>query len=100
MSKFQKKPVMVNAIPVDELLLAFANDWSALPVWAKDAYNDGTIRAITSSGFTVGTLEGPLEASLGDILIRGIKGELYPCKPDIFGETYEAVDQPAGKDMK
>lgn len=37
------------------------------------------------------TLEGPLEASEGDYIIRGVAGEYYPCKPDIFKQTYEAV---------
>lgn len=35
------------------------------------------------------TLEGPMTASKGDFIIRGVKGELYPCKPDIFWKTYE-----------
>lgn len=39
----------------------------------------------------VGTLEGPYEAADGDYIITGIKGEKYPCKPDIFEATYEAV---------
>ena len=39
------------------------------------------------------TLEGRLEASVGDYIIRGIKGEYYSCKPDIFSATYEAVDK-------
>ncbi len=38
------------------------------------------------------TLEGTLRASLGDWIIKGIKGELYPCKPDIFEQTYEKVE--------
>ena len=40
------------------------------------------------------TLEGVMTASLGDWIIRGVKGEFYPCKPDIFAATYEAVDTP------
>ncbi|MDX5708967.1 hypothetical protein SIK39_16105 [Clostridioides difficile] len=38
------------------------------------------------------TLEGPLKASIGDWIITGVRGEQYPCKPDIFEKTYEAVD--------
>ena len=41
---------------------------------------------------TIDTLEGVMTASEGDFIIRGVKGELYPCKPDIFAATYEAVD--------
>jgi hypothetical protein len=40
----------------------------------------------------VQTLEGPLVVSDGDWIIRGVKGEFYPCKPDIFAATYEAVE--------
>ena len=46
---------------------------------------------ITDSAF-IETLEGRMEAKPGDWIIRGVKGELYPCKPDIFEATYEAVD--------
>jgi len=41
----------------------------------------------------ISTLEGTHEAKRGDWIIKGIKGELYPCKPDIFEATYEAVDE-------
>lgn len=40
----------------------------------------------------VETLEGPLHVSRGDWIIRGVKGEIYPCKPDVFAETYEAAE--------
>ena len=42
-------------------------------------------------GFTIETLEGEHLARIGDYIIQGVKGELYPCKPDIFEQTYEAV---------
>jgi len=41
---------------------------------------------------TIKTLEGPLEAQRGDWIIKGTKGEFYPCKPDIFEEIYESVN--------
>ena len=43
------------------------------------------------SSLLIGTLEGPHIASLGDYIIKGIKGEFYPCKPDIFKSTYDPV---------
>ncbi|MGL4913913.1 MAG: hypothetical protein ACRC3Y_15940, partial [Romboutsia sp.] len=46
----------------------------------------------TEVEFTVQTLEGPLKASVGDWIITGIRGEQYPCKPDVFEKTYEPVD--------
>jgi hypothetical protein len=39
----------------------------------------------------IGTLEGPHQASVGDYIIKGVKGEFYPCKPDIFEATYEEI---------
>lgn len=47
---------------------------------------------MTESAFWVRTLEGEMRCGYGDWLIRGVKGEVYPCKPDIFEMTYEAVD--------
>lgn len=41
------------------------------------------------------TLEGELRADVGDVIIRGIKGELYPCKPDIFYATYDIIKEDA-----
>jgi hypothetical protein len=46
----------------------------------------------TKKAMTIETLEGPIHASLGDWIITGIKGEQYPCKPDIFAATYERAD--------
>jgi len=43
----------------------------------------------------IGTLEAPMRVNVGDWIIRGVKGEIYPCKPDIFATTYEPVDQTA-----
>jgi len=48
----------------------------------------------TDHELVVETLEGPLKASPGDFIITGVKGEVYPCKPDIFAATYEAADEP------
>lgn len=39
------------------------------------------------------TLEGVMDASIGDWIIKGVNGEFYPCKPDIFEKTYEAVEE-------
>ncbi|WP_105140126.1 hypothetical protein [Streptococcus suis] len=47
---------------------------------------------IPSGKLSVVTLEGVMTAKKGDYIIKGVRGELYPCKPDIFAETYERVD--------
>ena len=45
-----------------------------------------------SSDLLIQTLEGEMIASKGDYIIKGIKGEIYPCKPDIFKDTYDLVE--------
>lgn len=85
MKQYRKKPVVVEAIQWDgtremaqQLLLIDGLNGLILP-------ND--------QGFTfkINTLEGRMVVSPGDFLIKGVKGEYYPCKPDIFAQTYEAV---------
>jgi hypothetical protein len=88
--KFRKKPVVIDAVPVTHLISDAAHNWHALPDWFRDAYEAGNL-VIAPGGISIKTLEGTMMADLGDILIRGIKGELYPCKPDIFAATYEPV---------
>lgn len=88
MARYRKKPVEVEAWQVgsDE----------PMPVWFWEAYHDGVVRPvdklISKSGCIIKTLEGDMTASIGDFVIRGVKGELYPCKPDIFEQTYEVVE--------
>lgn len=55
---------------------------------------DGELRGLPEFGvnfITIITLEGEMNASPGDYIIRGVQGEFYPCKPDIFEQTYEVV---------
>ena len=59
--------------------------------YASDAWDEYT-RIVKDEGLKIITLEGPMLASIGDYIIKGIKGEFYPCKPDIFEATYEAVE--------
>lgn len=53
----------------------------------------GGIARIDDKKLVIPTLEGDLNASVNDWIIRGIQGEYYPCKPDIFAETYEVVEE-------
>lgn len=89
MDKFRKKPVVIEAIQwtgenSDECL-DFA-DSGEYPVWGADFMVNTNQKIIY-----ITTLEGVMTASVGDWIIRGVKGELYPCKPDIFEATYEPV---------
>jgi hypothetical protein len=88
-SRFRKKPVVVEAVQWtgrnrDEVI-AFLGDERRCVVPL-----DGPPNALAH--VTIDTLEGRMFASAGDWIIRGVKGELYPCKPDIFAATYEAVE--------
>ena len=49
----------------------------------------------TDKELDIETLEGTMHASVGDYIITGVRGEQYPCKPDIFEQTYEPADAPA-----
>lgn len=89
MPKFRKKPVVVEAV----LYIGGGNVAGEVPEWlwqAMLAKNAGATNG--ADPFIIHTLEGDHVASPGDWIIQGVKGELYPCKPDIFAATYEAVD--------
>ena len=90
MSRFRKKPVVIDAWNVKFLCRCAGEEWLSLPTYITDAYEKG-ILLFCPEHISVKTLEGTMRAELDDMLIRGINGELYPCKPDIFEKTYEAV---------
>lgn len=79
--KVRKRPVEVEA----QGPLTYDNA-ASLAHWCGGGVN----RALDT--VIIPTLEGTLSASLGDYIIRGVAGEFYPCKPDIFERTYEVID--------
>ena len=83
MDKFRKKPVVIEAMQYDGHNATAVMAWAKLPEISEDF----------TGGIEIKTLEGTMRADPGDWVIRGVKGELYPCKPDIFAATYE----PAGE---
>ncbi len=91
MSKFRKKPVVIEAVRVSAALRAASNDWRGLPPWLSAAYEAGKVLFVEKH-IEILTLEGRMQADYEDWIICGVKGELYPCKPDIFKATYDAVD--------
>lgn len=90
--RYRKKPVVIDAIPCSDAIHAFNSDWGALPKWLADAYEKGGV-VPTGTGIYLPTLEGSMLAAPGDWIICGIKGEVYPCRRDIFEETYEVVHE-------
>jgi hypothetical protein len=83
LKKYQKRPVVVQAIKYNGTK-ASATAIEALFAQAV-TYIDGKLQ--------VATLEGTMTANAGDFIIKGTKGEVYPCKPDIFESIYDAVDE-------
>lgn len=90
--KYRKKPVVVDVNPVKELLTNAAGDWYKLPKYIIDEYDKGNVLFCDLS-IKIYTLEGWMRAGFGDLIIQGVNGELYPCKPDIFEKTYEKVEE-------
>jgi hypothetical protein len=93
MPKFRKKPVVIearqwfggapNAGPIIDWILS---EGERAARWDDPETESG------AGVIQIDTLEGTMLASPGDWIIKGVSGEFYPCKPDIFEQTYEAVD--------
>lgn len=98
--QWRKKPVVIEAYQWKESdsLNLRGKGWPHWLVAATRGGDDGSDQIVTQSfeGYaTIKTLEGEMRADIGDWIIYGVKGELYPCKPDIFAATYEPADEPA-----
>ncbi len=83
MPKFRKKPVVIEAIQ-----FTGKNDKECLE-FCPIAFDP----EIANPGLVIPTLEGSMTVSVWDWIIKGVQGEFYPCKPDIFQKTYDAVDE-------
>ncbi len=88
MPKFRKKPVVIEAVQ----WTGTAESWNAIMRLGEVPWKPGEMGSMS---FSITTLEGDHLVRLDDWIIRGVKGEFYPCKPDIFAATYEAVDNNA-----
>lgn len=85
MPKYRKKPVEIDAIQYSLTNGKEICDWAAgLIIETKNAYGQY---------LQIATLEGTMIGNIGDWVICGIKGEFYPCKPDIFPLTYESAEE-------
>lgn len=87
--RYRKKPVVIEAFQ-----LPAVDDWNIAPFmdWAEEQglhnYTSGRDESIV-----IETLEGSMQADPGDWIIKGVAGEFYPCKPEIFEQTYEQETQ-------
>ena len=92
--KYRKRPVVIEAMRLTESSIYDVVAWAGL----------NPERHVVSAGFNIATgmpvdgfliiptLEGDHKATLGDYIIKGVAGEFYPCKPDIFEKTYEVAE--------
>jgi hypothetical protein len=80
--KYRKKPVVIEAVQYDGSIRSVSS--FNIPEIGQDFLTDDLM---------IPTLEGNMYASVGDYIIKGIKGEFYPCKPDIFEATYEEIEE-------
>lgn len=87
-NKYRKKPVEIEALQYKKGNIHRVMSWIEKFVKHNSeviAYNN------KSNNYEIKTLEGNHTVSEGDYIIKGVKGEFYPCKPDIFEQTYEKV---------
>jgi len=84
--KYRKKPVVVGAVQYRGI-----NSLPLIKKFMGEMFSNVLLRP-HSEKLIIPTLEGDIEASVGDYIIKGVQGEFYPCKPDIFEQTYEKVE--------
>lgn len=89
--KYRKKPVVIDAVK-----FSGDRDWQESPEWliaaTKKGPNELGALHVFPPTARIMTLEGPMTASAGDYIVRGVKGEIYACKPDIFEQTNEPAE--------
>lgn len=89
MAKYRKIPIVIEAIKLED------NEKNSFPDWWFEARKKGTIKLIFAPGdtyFEINTLEGTMEARFGEhYIIQGVEKEIYPCRVNIFEQTYEEI---------
>ncbi len=100
MYQFQKRPIIIEAFQMTKSRRWDNSEW---PQWLNEAWNEGSIWIDSDAEIApghqsaaellCGTLEGVHRIAWNDWIIRDIKGEIYPCKPDIFEATYQKVEE-------
>jgi hypothetical protein len=90
--KYRKKPVVIEAM---QYLWREPNYSNAREIvdWIRAEGGEAMMPGPVLRWLTIGALEGEMNASPGDWIIQGVRGEFYPCKPDIFAATYEPVEE-------
>ena len=89
--KYQKKPVIIDAFQ-------FSGDPIDVMMWVETFEGETPTFEYNLDYINIHTLEGVMRADKNDFIIRGVQGEFYPCKPDIFEATYETPTQRTAKE--
>ena len=85
--RYRKRPVEIEAYHW------LPNGTGKMPLWFLEAIKDKKIHYYTDNqGLKIDTLEGTMTAVAGDWIIKGVRGEIYPCNPEVFDATYDPVD--------
>ena len=99
MPRFKKKPIVIEAFQMTPESRVSNRHW---PEWLNRAWNfdrgePGSVfpteEGIGNGTVSIGTLEGEMRVDMGDWIIKGVQGELYPCKPEIFAATYDSMTE-------
>lgn len=85
MARYKTKPCEIEAIQFN------GNNLKEIEEFAKEKCMMARFSGTECTGIGIDTLEGCMNASVGDYIIKGLKGEFYPCKPDIFEKKYELI---------
>lgn len=94
-NSMSRKVLTIRKKPVEVQAVLFDGGKESLDVINSDKFKGQSARRIEfqeDGTLAIHTLEGVMRASVGDYVIKGVNGELYPCKPDIFKKTYDIVD--------
>ena len=84
MGTYRKKPVVIEARKLE-------GNATEILSWMRENGTNASYQLDDDGSVFIPTLEGSMEGKQGDFIIKGVQGEFYPCKPDIFEETYEKV---------
>lgn len=90
--KYRKKQVIVEAFQITEDTYDMIHKWSGGRVCISPVI-ESTKNNPKGIYWQIGTLEGVMTAITNDYIIKGIEGEFYPCKPEIFEKTYERIEE-------
>lgn len=88
--RYRKKPIIVEAIQFNIDNTEFIKTWLR---YNYVSYSEGFRDETVLVELIINTLEGNMKASYGDYIIKGVNGEFYPCKPDIFNKTYDLITE-------